>query len=213
MVQSSGSTMYEKPRDSEQTLPRYSVDGLESGAPLISGEQETQRPQLTLPEENDTSDAVRTFLRDVLTTCKYADEKEAEQIAAKWKMGKGKELRAESPHLFRSILGDEAGWILYKEVQVQKHLEQEAKKPSMAQSTKVAIAALVDIAIFLALLYPTFTFSSALVGLVFILWFFGIIIMLVPIAIVAGTKSDVKTAENNAEGALRTSYRSYCTGH
>ena len=128
--------MYEKPRDSEQTLPRYSVDGLESGAPLISGQENPERPQLVLPGENDTADAVRAFLRDILTTCNYTDLKEAEQITANWRLGKGKELRADSPQFFRSIFGHEAGWILYKEVQVQKHMEKEAKKPSMAQSTR-----------------------------------------------------------------------------
>lgn len=80
---------------------------------------------------------------------------------------------------------------------------------------KVAIITLVDIAIFLALLYPTFTWSNALMPIVFILWAFAIVFMLISAAIVSCTKSDVETAEKNAETELRTSYNSHshCTKH
>ncbi|KAH8642480.1 hypothetical protein IG631_05422 [Alternaria alternata] len=69
-----------------------------------------------LPSESATSVEVRAFLTDVLCT-QYGVESEASRnIATLWTVGSGRELRTYPAHMFFSVFGDQAGWVLYKEV-------------------------------------------------------------------------------------------------
>jgi hypothetical protein len=69
-----------------------------------------------LPSESATSVEVRAFLTDVLCT-QYGVESEASRnIASLWTVGSGRELRTYPAHMFFSVFGDQAGWVLYKEV-------------------------------------------------------------------------------------------------
>ncbi|KAF7679783.1 hypothetical protein GT037_001434 [Alternaria burnsii] len=69
-----------------------------------------------LPPESATSVEVRTFLTDVLCT-QYGVESEASRnIASLWTVGSGRELRTYPADMFFSVFGDQAGWVLYKEV-------------------------------------------------------------------------------------------------
>ncbi|KAB2099563.1 hypothetical protein AG0111_0g12137 [Alternaria gaisen] len=69
-----------------------------------------------LPSESATSVEVRTFLTDVLCT-QYGVESEASRnIASLWTVGSGRELRTYPAVMFFSVFGDQAGWVLYKEV-------------------------------------------------------------------------------------------------
>jgi hypothetical protein len=69
-----------------------------------------------LPSESATSVEVRAFLTDVLCT-QYGVEPEASRnIASLWTVGSGRELRTYPVHMFFSVFGDQAGWVLYKEV-------------------------------------------------------------------------------------------------
>jgi hypothetical protein len=69
-----------------------------------------------LPSESATSVEVRAFLTDVLCT-QYGVEYEASRdVASLWTVGSGRELRTYPAHMFFSVFGDQAGWVLYKEV-------------------------------------------------------------------------------------------------
>ncbi|KAM3415555.1 hypothetical protein BST61_g9076 [Cercospora zeina] len=225
-------TVHEKLHNSEQIPPRYSADDIESGAALIPGQQEAQRRNITLPAETDTANTVRCFIRDTLTTAYDSDINEAERIASKWTLGTGRELRSDSPHLFRAIFGDEAGWVLYKDVQVQKHLEKEAKTPRKKQSTKgqplmglssfenshadcacwkALIAAATCASIIPGLVFPTIHSSKTWEPLVIMIWVVGILLVLLSNAVAISPQPDSAIAADYADASLKMMYQATVT--
>lgn len=72
----------------------------------------------TLPGTHATPDDIRDFLTYLLVHKRAFPQELARQIAERWTVGSGLELRQYSPSLFFELFGSELGWVLYREVQV-----------------------------------------------------------------------------------------------
>jgi hypothetical protein len=66
-----------------------------------------------LPSLSATPSEVRTYFTTLLTTLHFVSEPEAQEIAAKWRIGRGSELRSYDLTIFREIFGVEAGTVLF----------------------------------------------------------------------------------------------------
>lgn len=73
-------------------------------------------PSLPAPSPSSTPTEVRTYFTTLLTTLHGVPEPEAQAIAAKWRLGRGTELRSYDLTTFREIFGVEAGTVLYGHV-------------------------------------------------------------------------------------------------
>lgn len=90
--------------DAEETLPLY---------------EESQRDnasELQPPDDKATPDEVRDFLVQVMQIRPGIGIDHARQIAGRWTLGTGRELKTYPVAMYREVFGPEDGWVVYKEV-------------------------------------------------------------------------------------------------
>lgn len=126
------STPYTDAKD--DAPPQYSSADDQDLEKALLPEPEFDTP---LPAETATAEAVRVWLANLLeskyidstTSTAYIDSTvHAREVVSNWKLGTGHELRTFTPQVFREIFGDEAGWILFREVKVRIEAEKEDKE-------------------------------------------------------------------------------------
>lgn len=80
---------------------------------------DNSRPYLTMqdvPPETASAEEVQCFIEQLLLSQYKVDAERAHQLSQCWSIGTGRELRKYPARLFVKIFGDEAGWVLYKEI-------------------------------------------------------------------------------------------------
>lgn len=78
---------------------------------------------LVLPPSSAPPAQVRTFLASLLQETNQTPAPQAQEIAAKWTVGTGRQLRSYPPMMFLDIFGRQDGWLLYREVRLAVHRE------------------------------------------------------------------------------------------
>lgn len=71
---------------------------------------------IPIPLESANSSEIRRFVVNVLEGQYDIDREHAQKIAQLWTVGSGRELRQFPAGLFIQLFGQQAGWVLYKEV-------------------------------------------------------------------------------------------------
>ena len=67
-------------------------------------------------------DGVRAFISHLLQE-QAIPLNDAQDAAARWKIGRGREMRSYDPSIYFGIFGAEYGWILYREIRLRMHEE------------------------------------------------------------------------------------------
>ncbi|KAF7191119.1 hypothetical protein HII31_07479 [Pseudocercospora fuligena] len=83
---------------------------------------------IPIPANDAIPEEVQRYVSRMLSSKNGITVAEADEIAAKWKLGTGRDLRQYPAYLHVQILGDEAGWAVFKEVKIQSTLEKESKQ-------------------------------------------------------------------------------------
>lgn len=83
-------------------------------------------PVIPVPSRIDSAEAVRDYIKKVLTESQGMSDESGYHSASEWKSGDGKELREMRVHQFRTTFGNRIGHILYKEVRTQVLEEEDA---------------------------------------------------------------------------------------
>ncbi|KAM0717302.1 hypothetical protein Q7P37_007154 [Cladosporium fusiforme] len=96
-------------QDEEETLPLYEEHQHSEGE---------KDDLITPPEEDATPEQVREFLICLLVAERGLALDHCQDIAARWTIGKGQELRSYPPAMYLEIFGREDGWIVYREVKL-----------------------------------------------------------------------------------------------
>ncbi|KAK0118325.1 hypothetical protein ONS95_012619 [Cadophora gregata] len=73
-------------------------------------------PTIPVPPTSATPSEVRTYFSTLLSTLHSAPAKNAEEIASKWKLGRGEEMLSFDIETYREIFGREAGTVLFRHV-------------------------------------------------------------------------------------------------
>jgi hypothetical protein len=50
-------------------------------------------------------------------------QNDAQNVAAQWKIGRGREMRSYDPSIYFEVFGAEYGWILYRDIKLRIHEE------------------------------------------------------------------------------------------
>ena len=84
------------------------------------------QPPPTLPNATASPEEVRVFITHLLQK-QGAPQNDARDVAARWKIGRGREMRSYDPSIYFEVFGAEYGWILYREIKLRVH-EEEGQK-------------------------------------------------------------------------------------
>ncbi|KAK4635957.1 hypothetical protein CLAFUW4_00200 [Fulvia fulva] len=95
---------------------------------------------IALPAEEASAPEVRRYITEVLTINHELDVHDAQNIASKWTIGSGRDLRKFTPCIYRDIFGSATAWILYREVKVVAAQENFKKSPPMKWPARLGIA-------------------------------------------------------------------------
>ncbi|GAB7322554.1 hypothetical protein MBLNU13_g03474t1 [Cladosporium sp. NU13] len=80
----------------------------------------------TLPRPAAPPEEVRLFIAYFLQE-QGIPQSDTQDVAARWKIGRGREMGSYDPTIYFEIFGAEHGWILYREVKVRIHVEKRRK--------------------------------------------------------------------------------------
>ena len=80
------------------------------------------QPTPTLPKPAASPDEVRLFMSYLLRE-QGIPQSDAQDVAAQWKIGRGREMGTYDPTIYFEIFGAEYGWILYREIKLRIHEE------------------------------------------------------------------------------------------
>ena len=80
------------------------------------------QPTPTLPKPTASPDEVRLFITHLLQE-QGVPQSNAQDVAARWKIGRGREMGTYDPTIYFEIFGAEYGWILYREIKLRIHEE------------------------------------------------------------------------------------------
>ena len=80
------------------------------------------QPLPTLPNAAAPPAEVRLFI-SLLLQEQGIPQIDAQDVAARWKIGRGREMRSYDPSIYFEIFGAEYGWILYREIKLRIHEE------------------------------------------------------------------------------------------
>lgn len=100
-----GLPLYRSSLSEEDPIPTSSHDELHSHTP-------------SLPARHARPDEIRDSLAYLLVKQRGFSQDHARDIAARWTVGSGLELRQYSPSMFFEVFGREDGWVLFREVRV-----------------------------------------------------------------------------------------------
>jgi hypothetical protein len=80
------------------------------------------QPTPTLPKAAAPPAEVRLFIAYLLRE-QGIPQSDAQDVAARWTIGRGREMGTYDPTIFFEIFGAEYGWILYREIKLRIHEE------------------------------------------------------------------------------------------
>ena len=80
------------------------------------------QPPPNLPNAAASPDEVRLFISYLLRE-QEIPQSDVKEIAAHWKIGRGREMRSYDPTIYFELFGAEYGWILYREIKLRIHQE------------------------------------------------------------------------------------------
>lgn len=72
-----------------------------------------------LPSPADSAEVVREYLFEVLTSTHQLDEPQAREIASKWAIGRGHDLRSFPSKAYVDRFGPQFGWVFFQDVQTR----------------------------------------------------------------------------------------------
>lgn len=78
------------------------------------------QPAPTLPRPAAPPEEVRLFMTYLLRE-QGISQSDAQDVAARWKIGRGREMGSYDPSIYFEIFGAEYGWILYREIKLHIH--------------------------------------------------------------------------------------------
>lgn len=80
------------------------------------------QPTPTFPKPAAPPEEVRLFMTYLLRE-QGIPQSDAQDVAARWKIGRGREMGSYDPTIYFEIFGAEYGWILYREIKLRIHAE------------------------------------------------------------------------------------------
>lgn len=87
--------------------------------PILTGTNVDNTELVPAPSDSANAAEVRGFIVNVLVKQYSVDKQLAHEIAQLWTVGSGQELQKFPARLFIEIFGEQAGWVLYKEVSIR----------------------------------------------------------------------------------------------
>lgn len=87
--------------------------------PILTGTNVDNTKLVPAPSDSANAAEVRGFIVNVLVKQYGVDKQLAHEIAQLWTVGSGRELQKFPARLFIDIFGEQAGWVLYKEVSIR----------------------------------------------------------------------------------------------
>lgn len=78
------------------------------------------QPTPTLPKAAAPPEEVRLFIAYLLQE-QGVPRSDAQEVATRWKIGRGREMGTYDPTIYFEIFGAEYGWILYREIKLRIH--------------------------------------------------------------------------------------------
>lgn len=97
--------------------------------PILTGTTVDDTELVPAPADSANAAEVRSFIVNVLVKQYSVDKQLAHAIAQLWSVGSGRELQKFPARLFIQIFGEQAGWVLYKEVSIRAIQEKVKTNP------------------------------------------------------------------------------------
>lgn len=102
-------------------------DGADENLPLYEEFQHSEGVSDVVPPKKASPMEVSDFLTHLLIDSRGISTDSARRVAAKWTKGTGQELRSFPPAMYFEIFGKEDGWIVYREVHLAIHRQDNKK--------------------------------------------------------------------------------------